>query len=103
MGPDNVAITAGYCGLIPAPYPLNSIFQLMSGPEEAVIRIAVKPDSGIGIERLKSELRKEMPEQLGAWLRDKMRAEGFAGGTASSSECMASACRSSRRTSSTRS
>lgn len=78
VGPDNVTISAGYCGLIPSSYPLNSIFQFMSGPEEAVIRIAVKKGSGIDIERLKSDLRKEMPEQLGAWLREKMRAEGFA-------------------------
>jgi multidrug efflux pump subunit AcrB len=77
VGPDNVTISAGYCGLIPPPYPLNSIFQFMSGPEESVIRIAFKKDSGIDVERLKSELRQEMPEQLAAWLRDKMRAEGF--------------------------
>jgi multidrug efflux pump subunit AcrB len=77
VGPDNVAITLGYVGNIPSSFPINAVFQWMSGPEEAIIRVALKPGSGIATERLKEELRTELPKKLALWLRPKLESEKF--------------------------
>ena len=39
---DNVAISVGYVGLIPSSYPINAIYQWTGGPEEAILRVALK-------------------------------------------------------------
>jgi multidrug efflux pump subunit AcrB len=75
VGPDNVAISVGYLGLLPSSYPINTIFLWMSGPEEAVLRVALKSGSGIQIEQLKKDLRRELPDRLGNWLRERLTAE----------------------------
>jgi multidrug efflux pump subunit AcrB len=77
VGPENVAITLGYLGVVPSSFPINGVYQWMSGPEEAVFRVALKPGSGIATEQLKEQLREELPARLEAWLRPKLFAEGF--------------------------
>jgi multidrug efflux pump subunit AcrB len=44
-------------------------------PEEAVLRVALKPNSGIRVGELKEHLRHELPARLGAWLRQKLTAD----------------------------
>ena len=65
IGPENVAITTAFIGVQPASYPINTIFLWTSGPHEAVLTLALKPDAREGIadlrERLRHSLRKEMP------------------------------------------
>ena len=75
VGPDNVAISVGYLGLLPSSYPINAIYLWMRGPEEAVLRVALKPGSGIRVAELKEELRRQLPQRLGDWLRTKLTAE----------------------------
>ena len=41
-GPDQVAISVGYVGLIPSSYPINTVYLWMRGPEEAVLRVALE-------------------------------------------------------------
>lgn len=77
VGPDNVATSLGYVGVVPPTYPINGVYQWMSGPEEAVVRVALKPGAGIRTEELKNQLREELPERLADWLRPKLQAEGF--------------------------
>jgi multidrug efflux pump subunit AcrB len=77
VGPDNVSITLGYVGVVPSSYPINSVYQWMCGPEEAILRVALKPGSGIATERLKEDLRGELPKQLEDWLRPLLEAEKF--------------------------
>ncbi|MCI0380570.1 MAG: efflux RND transporter permease subunit [Gemmataceae bacterium] len=77
VGPQNVAITLGYIGVVPSSYPINGVYQWMSGPEEAVMRVALKPGSGIRTEELKEQLRTLLPSSLADWLRPKLFAEGF--------------------------
>ena len=77
VGPENVAISLGYVGVVPSSYPINSVYLWMGGPEEAVLRVALKHDSGVRIEELKEQLRKELPRRLEEWLRPKLVAEGF--------------------------
>src|ERR1019366_1505766 len=75
VGADNVTITVGYVGTIPSSFPINAVFQWMSGPEEAILRIALKPGSGIATETLKEDLRKELPLKLEELLRPRLQAE----------------------------
>ena len=64
VGSDKVALTLGYVGSIPSSWPINAVFQWSRGPEEALLRIALKQDSGIRVEQLKEELREELSKRL---------------------------------------
>ena len=54
----------GYVGLIPSSYPINAIYQWTGGPEEAILRVAMKKGAKVDIERLKERLRRELSAQL---------------------------------------
>jgi multidrug efflux pump subunit AcrB len=62
---------------IPSSYPINTVYLWMSGPEEAVLRVALKPGSGVRVEGLKQELREELRATLVGWLRGRLRQEGL--------------------------
>jgi multidrug efflux pump subunit AcrB len=63
-GPDNVAITSDFLGIQPASYPVNLIHLFTSGSHEALIQIALKPDSPRGEalrEKIRAAFQKELP------------------------------------------
>jgi multidrug efflux pump subunit AcrB len=63
-GPDNVTITSDFIGVQPASYPVNLIHLFTSGPHEAVIQVALKPDAARGEalrERLRAALTRDLP------------------------------------------
>jgi multidrug efflux pump subunit AcrB len=65
IGPEKVEITSDFLGLIPSSYPVDLIHLFTSGPQEAIIQVAMKPDTPRGEalrERLRENLRKELPE-----------------------------------------
>ena len=64
VGREKVAISIGYVGLIPSSYPINAIYQWTGGPEEAILRVAMKEGAKVDIERLKERLRRELSVQL---------------------------------------
>ena len=68
-GPDNVEISVGFGGVSPSSYTINTVYVWTGGPEEVLLRVALKHDSGQRIDDLKHRLREELPERLGAWLR----------------------------------
>jgi multidrug efflux pump subunit AcrB len=75
VGPDNVAISVGYVGLIHSAYPVNTIYLWTSGPEEAVLRVAFKSGSGVRVEPLKKRLREKLHPVLQKWLRERLVAQ----------------------------
>jgi multidrug efflux pump subunit AcrB len=75
VGPENVQITLGYVGAVPSTYPINSVYLWMGGPEEAVMRVALKPGAG-RIEDVKRRLRERLEKHLPGWLERKWVAEG---------------------------
>jgi len=77
IGPDNVELSIGYIGLVPSSYPINSIFLWTRGPEEAVLRLGLKPGSGVRVEDLKHRLRAKLSKRLGDWLEGELRAAGM--------------------------
>jgi multidrug efflux pump subunit AcrB len=75
-GPENVAITLGYVGVVPSSYPINAVYLWMGGPEEAVVRVAMKPGK-VRIEDLKARLREKLPAHLRQWTAEKWKREGL--------------------------
>ncbi len=64
VGEQNVAMTLGYIGTVPASFPINAVYHFSRGPEEGLLRIALKPNSGIRIEAMKEELRREFRDRF---------------------------------------
>ncbi len=64
IGEKNVAMTLGYLGTVPASFPINAVYHFSRGPEEGLLRIALKPSSGISTEQMKEELRKEFRDRF---------------------------------------
>jgi len=63
-GKDNVEITSDFMGVVPASYPVDLIHLFTSGPQEAIIQVAVKPDTPRGEflrERIRHDLRQQLP------------------------------------------
>jgi multidrug efflux pump subunit AcrB len=63
-GKNNVDISVGYVGVQPPAFPVNTIYQWQSGPQEAVLQISLKPGSGVRVDPLKERLRKRLPAEL---------------------------------------
>jgi multidrug efflux pump subunit AcrB len=64
VGPDNIAITSDFVGVVPSSYPVDLIHLFTSGPQEAVIQVAVRPEMKRGDalrEKLRTALRRELP------------------------------------------
>ncbi|MFM9965969.1 MAG: efflux RND transporter permease subunit [Planctomycetaceae bacterium] len=64
VGEQNVAMTLGYIGTVPASFPINSVYHFSRGPEEGLLRIALKPKSGISTGQMKEELRREFRDRF---------------------------------------
>jgi multidrug efflux pump subunit AcrB len=63
-GPNSIRITSDFLGLIPSSYPVDLIHLFTSGPQEAIIQVALQPDAARGEplrERLRSALARELP------------------------------------------
>jgi multidrug efflux pump subunit AcrB len=64
VGPENVDITTDYVGVQPSSYPVNTIFLFTSGQHEAVLRVALKPDTPKRGAALEEELRAKLHEAI---------------------------------------
>jgi multidrug efflux pump subunit AcrB len=76
-GPGNVELTVGYIGMFPSNYSIQAIYQWTNGPEEAALKVALKPGSGIRLDDLKHRLRQKLPEHLKNWLTRRWTEEGL--------------------------
>jgi len=63
-GVGNVAITLGFVGAQPPSFPMNTIYLWTSGPQEAVLLVALRKGSGIRLDEFKERLRKRLPEVI---------------------------------------
>ena len=64
VGPENVAISTTFIGVQPASYPINTIFLWTSGPQEAVLTVALKPEARRGSAALRERLRQSFQHEL---------------------------------------
>ncbi len=63
-GPGNVEITLGFVGVQPSSFPVNLIHLWTAGPQEAVLRVALRKGSGLALEAFKERLRAQLPKDL---------------------------------------
>jgi multidrug efflux pump subunit AcrB len=61
-GEKNVAISVSLVGTASYNYPINAIYLWTSGPQEAVLRVALGRDSGIRVAQFQNLLREELPK-----------------------------------------
>jgi multidrug efflux pump subunit AcrB len=80
VGPENVEITVSLVGTASYNYPINAIYLWTMGPQEAVLKIALKSASGIRVEPLKEVLRSKLRDHLRGYLRRKLTAQGVSPG-----------------------
>ena len=76
-GGDNVDVTVAFGGVSPSSYTINTVYLWTAGPEEVVVRVGLKPHSGIRVDEFKERLRHKLPEKLEPWLRERLAAEGL--------------------------
>jgi multidrug efflux pump subunit AcrB len=77
LGPGNVEMTVGYVGMFPSNYPTQAVHQWTSGPEEVVLRVALKRHSGVRLNDQKERLRERLDAGLKAWLAARWREDGL--------------------------
>src|SRR6516162_7786125 len=62
QGAQHVDISVTLVGTASYNYPINAIYLWTAGPQEAVLRVALKRDSGIRLEEFKNRLREKLPK-----------------------------------------
>jgi len=62
-GSQNVLITLGYVGTQGASYPINTVFLWSSGPHEAIMNVALRPEAHVDVTALIATLRDKLPPQ----------------------------------------
>lgn len=62
VGPENVEKSIAFVGVQPSSFPVNLIFLWTGGPHEAVIRIALDPDSGVRTAEVEEALRSRVED-----------------------------------------
>jgi multidrug efflux pump subunit AcrB len=72
----NVENTTGYVGVVPSSYPINTVYLWTGGPEEALMRVALRHGSGVAVDDLKERLRRKLPAHLRQWLKERWLAAG---------------------------
>jgi multidrug efflux pump subunit AcrB len=75
-GKENVLTNIGYVGVVPSSFPINAVYHWSGGPEEIVLRVALKPGRKESTEELKSRLRTKLDSHLKQWLEQKWLNEG---------------------------
>jgi multidrug efflux pump subunit AcrB len=63
-GKNNVEFTLGYVGTQPPSFPVNTIYQWTSGPQEAVLQVALKRGAGVRVAELRERLRRKLTAAL---------------------------------------
>jgi multidrug efflux pump subunit AcrB len=66
VGAKNIEVSIGYIGTQPPSYGISNVYMWTSGPQEAVLLVALDPEKHINMAQLKEKLRdrfaKEMPD-----------------------------------------
>ncbi|HEY1341691.1 MAG TPA: efflux RND transporter permease subunit [Bryobacteraceae bacterium] len=66
LGPSRIAITSDFVGVVPSSYPVDLIHLFTSGPQEAIVQVAMKPGAGMKSEDIRERLRTGLHRELPA-------------------------------------
>lgn len=64
VGKENVAVTSAFVGQHPGQFSTSPIYLFMSGPQEAVMQVALKEDYKENLDALKERFRKKVKEEM---------------------------------------
>jgi multidrug efflux pump subunit AcrB len=73
VGKDNVRISMGFAGQQAPDFAMNNMILFMNGPDDGLVRVKLREDSGVSIVELQEKLRRRLPERLVPWLTDVLR------------------------------
>jgi multidrug efflux pump subunit AcrB len=76
-GEGNVAISMGYVGQCPPNYAINNLILFMRGPDDGMLRVALRKGSGIGLDEFRERLRNALPERVVPWLTKLLQDVGL--------------------------
>ncbi len=76
LGPDSLKISVAHIGQTAPTFTANAVFLWTSGPDQAVIRIALNEEKKFRTEEVKERLRNELPERLRPWLSKNLQTYG---------------------------
>ena len=65
VGPDNVDVTMGYAGANPPNFAINMAYLWSRGPDDSLLRVALREGSKVDIFELQERLRKALPGEGG--------------------------------------
>jgi multidrug efflux pump subunit AcrB len=65
-GAANLDLSLGYVGTQGSSYPINAVFLWTSGPQQAIINVALKPGSDMTLHDLEERLRRRFAQQFPA-------------------------------------
>jgi multidrug efflux pump subunit AcrB len=72
VGPDDVDVTMGYAGANPPFFTINMAYLWTRGPDDSLLRIALRDGSSVDVFKLQERLRKALPAKVGAWFRQEL-------------------------------
>ncbi len=75
-GEGKIEISIGYAGQIAPPFGLNNVLLLMRGPDDGMLRVALREGSGVKLAEFRETLRQELPKQIPPWLAGVMATYG---------------------------
>ncbi len=61
-GPENIDLSLGYVGTQASSYPINTVFLWTSGPQQAIITVALSRRSSIDLRGLEERLRRKLAQ-----------------------------------------
>lgn len=67
-GKDAIEISIGFAGQLAPNFGLNSVILLMRGPDDGMLRVALREGSGVKLDTLRERLRKTLPDEVAPWL-----------------------------------
>jgi multidrug efflux pump subunit AcrB len=71
-GPENIEVTMGYAGANPPQFTINMAYLWSRGPDDCLLRVGLRPGSGVKVFELQEKLRASLPKKVGAWYRAEL-------------------------------
>ncbi len=75
LGEDSLRISVSHIGQTAPTFTANAVFLWTSGPDQAVIRIALNEEKHFRTEEVKERLRVELPKRLRKWVVERLTLE----------------------------
>jgi multidrug efflux pump subunit AcrB len=76
--PENIQIAMGFVGQVAPNFGIDNMVLFMRGPDDGQLRVALRDESGIRLDRLRERLRKILPERVIPWLANRLEQGGLA-------------------------